>query len=752
MKKPLNTIRKLSLVSEFTSSKAILSAALVVGGLQFSPFVSAFPALPGADNIEVGIYSKNEKINPLQELKIGAIDVGKTAAGEIKKTGGVISVGNKDMDVYRQLQNVGAGQISATSTDAVNGSQLYALANATKGIYDDVEGIKKRIYTFNIANNEKVLTTTSGKADEWKTTADDTLTLGATDELSVTTDGSGKIVYGFSETSKKTLKEAKDAATTVTNSLTAINASVKKAEDAAKAAKDSETAAQTAETNAKASETAAKSAETNAKASETAAQTAETNAKVSETAAKASETAAQTAETNAKASETSAKASETAAQTAEANAKASETAAQTAETNAKASETAAKSAETNAKASETAAKTSEVNAKASETAAQTAETNAKASETAAQTAETNAKASETAAKTSEDNAKNSEIAAKSAETNAKASETAAQTAETNAKASETAAKTSEDNAKDSEIAAKSAETNAKASETAAKTAETNAKVSETAAQTAETNAKASEIAAQTAEINAKASETAAKASENMTQAFAQTAEKARDEAVLAQNKVTAEANGIKRVVQSSNEQGEINKEAATVDGRHSTAVGSSAQVQGDNSSAFGSQAKVVANKAVAVGQGTRVLAENSVALGQGSVVDRGEINTVSVGNATTKRRVTNVADGINAHDAVNVKQLNEVKSSVDSVRKDLQKNDKKLRGGIAGAAALANIPQVTQAGSNLLGVGVGNYRGESAVAVGYSKANESNKVIFKMSGSATTQGDFNVGAGIGYQW
>ena len=717
MKKPLNTVRKLSTVSEFTSSKAILSAALVVGGLQFSPFVSAFPVLVGADNIEVGIYSKNEKINPLQELKIGAMDVGKTAAGEIKTTDGVISVGNKAMGVYRQLQNVGAGQISATSTDAVNGSQLYALANATKGIYDDVEGIKKRIYTFNIANDEKVLTTNSGKADEWKTTADDTLTLGATDDLSVMTDGKGKIVYGFSETSKKTMKEAKDAATTVTNSLTAINASVKKAEDAAKAAKDSETAA-------KASETAAQTAETNAKASETAAKTAEVNAK-------ASETAAQTAETNAKASETAAK-------TSEVNAKASETAAKSAETNAKASETAAKTAETNAKASETAAKTSEVNAKASETAAQTAEANAKASETAAQTAETNAKASETAAKTSEDNAKDSEIAAKSAETNAKASETAAQTAETNAKASETAAQT--------------AETNAKASETAAKTAETNAKASETAAKTAETNAKASETAAQTAEINAKASETAAKASENMTQAFAQTAEKARDEAVLAQNTVTAEANGIKRIVQSSNEQGEINKEAATVDGRHSTAVGSSAQVQGDNSSAFGSQAKVVANKAVAVGQGTHVLAENSVALGQGSVVDRGEINTVSVGNATTKRRVTNVADGINAHDAVNVKQLNEVKSSVDSVRKDLQKNDKKLRGGIAGAAALANIPQVTQAGSNLLGVGVGNYRGESAVAVGYSKANESNKVIFKMSGSATTQGDFNVGAGIGYQW
>ena len=577
MKKPLNTVRKLSIVSEFTSSKAILNAALVVGSLQFSPFVSAAPAttpkppvifnvLPGADNIQIGAASKYYPRNTDVAFKFGNKDIFEKVP-VINHPEGVISFGEPKSPIpdfrSRQLQGVSAGQISETSSDAVNGSQLYALANATKGIYDDVEGIKKRIYTFNIANNEKVLTTTSGKADEWKTTADDTLTLGATDELSVTTDGSGKVIYGFSETSKKTMKEAKDAATTVTNSLTAINASVKKAEDAAKAAKDSETAA------------------------------------------------------------------------------------------------------------------------------------------------------------------------KSAETNAKASETAAQTAETNAKASETAAKTSETNAKDSE-------NNAKASETAAKTSEANAKDSETAAQTAETNAKASE--------------TAAKASENMTQVFAQTAEKARDEAVLAQNKVTAEANGIKRVVQSSNEQGEINKETATVDGRNSTAVGSSAQVQGDNSSAFGSQAKVVANKSVAVGQGARVLAENSVALGQGSVVDRGEINTVSVGNATTKRRVTNVADGINAHDAVNVKQLNEVKSSVDSVRKDLQKNDKKLRGGIAGAAALANIPQVTQAGSNLLGVGVGNYRGESAVAVGYSKANESNKVIFKMSGSATTQGDFNVGAGIGYQW
>ncbi|MDC4459645.1 hypothetical protein NQ652_18455, partial [Acinetobacter baumannii] len=36
----------------------------------------------------------------------------------------VVSIGDKDKE--RQLQNVAAGQISSTSTDAINGSQLYS--------------------------------------------------------------------------------------------------------------------------------------------------------------------------------------------------------------------------------------------------------------------------------------------------------------------------------------------------------------------------------------------------------------------------------------------------------------------------------------------------------------------------------------------------------------------------------------------------------------------------------------------------
>ena len=49
-------------------------------------------------------------------------------AGASKVGNGTVSVGSKDKE--RQIVNVGAGEISATSTDAVNGSQLHALAKA----------------------------------------------------------------------------------------------------------------------------------------------------------------------------------------------------------------------------------------------------------------------------------------------------------------------------------------------------------------------------------------------------------------------------------------------------------------------------------------------------------------------------------------------------------------------------------------------------------------------------------------------
>ncbi|WP_259459036.1 YadA-like family protein [Moraxella catarrhalis] len=57
-------------------------------------------------------------------------------AGASKSENGVVSVGSEGGE--RQIVNVGAGQISANSTDAVNGSQLHALATAVSQNQDNI--------------------------------------------------------------------------------------------------------------------------------------------------------------------------------------------------------------------------------------------------------------------------------------------------------------------------------------------------------------------------------------------------------------------------------------------------------------------------------------------------------------------------------------------------------------------------------------------------------------------------------------
>uniref|UniRef100_UPI0025CEABAE YadA-like family protein n=1 Tax=uncultured Haemophilus sp. TaxID=237779 RepID=UPI0025CEABAE len=350
-----------------------------------------------------------------------------------------------------------------------------------------------------------------------------------------------------------------------------------------------------------------------------------------------------------------------------------------------------------------------------ETAAQTA-TN-KAAE--ANTAATKAKASENAAATSAKTASN-----KAAEATAAAGK--AKESETNAKASETAAKESETNAKASETNAKASETNAKASETAAKASETNAKASETAAKASETNAKASETAAKASETNAKTSEDNVKIIEKRIE----------NSGLISKDGKTAFA--------ADNSSG---RNSAKASGKDSTAMGYGSEAKGDHSTALGNNAKANADRSTAIGHNAEAKAAGSVALGEGSVAK--EENTVSVGDIGHERRITNVQDPKNLTDAANKRYVD---NSISSVRSELKQTDRKLRGGIAGAVAMANIPTANRAGGTMVGIGVGSFKGQSAVAVGINRASDSNRVHFKMSGSATTSGDYAVGAGMGYQW
>ncbi|MGR7122076.1 YadA-like family protein [Klebsiella aerogenes] len=97
-------------------------------------------------------------------------------------------------------------------------------------------------------------------------------------------------------------------------------------------------------------------------------------------------------------------------------------------------------------------------------------------------------------------------------------------------------------------------------------------------------------------------------------------------------------------------------------GDYSTAVGTNSTARGKQSTALGSNSVSTGDNSTALGQGAQAAGTNSVALGSGSVAQRD--NTVAVGG----RQVTDVLDGTQDTDAVNVRQMKEgdAKTLVDA--------------------------------------------------------------------------------------
>ncbi|EXI61462.1 hypothetical protein AK33_10620 [Mannheimia granulomatis] len=46
----------------------------------------------------------------------------------------------------------------------------------------------------------------------------------------------------------------------------------------------------------------------------------------------------------------------------------------------------------------------------------------------------------------------------------------------------------------------------------------------------------------------------------------------------------------------------------------------------------------------------------------------------------------------------------------------------------------------------------GTFKGENALAVGYSRSSDNGKLILKLQGNANSRGDIGGGVGVGYQW
>ena len=157
---------------------------------------------------------------------------------------------------------------------------------------------------------------------------------------------------------------------------------------------------------------------------------------------------------------------------------------------------------------------------------------------------------------------------------------------------------------------------------------------------------------------------------------------------------------------------------------------------------------------------TNEAGELVVGLGNNIKVDSVEINGGAVLNQDgldmKGNRITNIANGVKDTDAVNVRQLQEqgqqFNQKLAKVEDRMNKNSKRSDAGIAGVTAIANIPQVITAGKSTLGVGVGGYGKQTAVAVGYSRAADNGKHIFKISTGINSQSKANFGAGYSYQF
>ena len=225
------------------------------------------------------------------------------------------------------------------------------------------------------------------------------------------------------------------------------------------------------------------------------------------------------------------------------------------------------------------------------------------------------------------------------------------------------------------------------------------------------------------------------------------------------NDVASLQNGTDGMFQVNNTGAPAKPKAAGVD---AVAGGAQAVASGKNSAALGTRSQALAENAVAVGNGAKASARNATALGTNAVADRE--NSVSVGSVGDERQITNVAAGTRGTDAVNLDQLSASVADITSganaytdqrymeLKNDLKQQDEILSAGIAGAMAMASLPQSYSPGSSMTVAAVSSYRGQASLAFGVSHMSSNGRWVTKLQGSTDTQRKVGVALGVGYQW
>lgn len=137
------------------------------------------------------------------------------------------------------------------------------------------------------------------------------------------------------------------------------------------------------------------------------------------------------------------------------------------------------------------------------------------------------------------------------------------------------------------------------------------------------------------------------------------------------------------------------------------------------------------------------------------VVNGSQLHAVKVIADTAVANANNNTTNINSN-RTRIEKLEQSNFSAHNRINELDsrthKNRKRSDAGIAGVAAIAVIPQVTQANEFGIGVGAATKNGQTALAVGASKAGYNNKHIVKIALSFDSQRNFTTAAGYLYKW
>ena len=158
---------------------------------------------------------------------------------------------------------------------------------------------------------------------------------------------------------------------------------------------------------------------------------------------------------------------------------------------------------------------------------------------------------------------------------------------------------------------------------------------------------------------------------------------------------------------------------------------------------------VTANKFTA---GDTVIDSNGVTIKNGPSMTKNGIDAGNkqITNVAPGRIAADSTDAVNGSQLHEVKA--DMNNKINHLNGQVNKLGKRVNAGTASALAASQLPQAYIPGKSMVSVAAGNYQGQNAVALGMSRISDNGKIIIRLAGTSDTQGKVGVAVGAGYHW